>query len=127
MVFRLFTELRSMFISPLECLFFKSPYVDSLFLTSYGRIYCIECACTLQLTEPRPSGHRIPPAFNTSLSKPGNTVVAVLNTNDNYQIIVLSGHSPSIIIDICTCGLVFWTYQVVLALVRHSLPIYCPV
>ncbi|PUU73384.1 hypothetical protein B9Z19DRAFT_1057872 [Tuber borchii] len=59
-----------------------------------------------------PSGQRTCPACNTSLSKPDDAVIAVLNPSDDYKTSVLSGLSPSIIIEICTPGLAFWTYQV---------------
>ncbi|PUU73394.1 hypothetical protein B9Z19DRAFT_1004554 [Tuber borchii] len=58
------------------------------------------------------SGQRTCPACNTSLSKLDDAVIAVLNPSDDYKTSVLSGLSPSIIIEICTRGLAFWTYQV---------------
>jgi len=76
---------------------------------SYSHIYCLPCAAALQLTEPPPNGQRTCPAYGTSLSKPDDAVIAVLNPSDDYK---TSGLSPSIIIEICTCGLASWTYQV---------------
>ncbi|CAZ80628.1 unnamed protein product [Tuber melanosporum] len=58
------------------------------------------------------SGQRTCPACDTTLSKPDDAVITVLNPSDDYKTSVLSGLSPSIIIEICTRGLAFWTYQV---------------
>ncbi|CUS12156.1 unnamed protein product [Tuber aestivum] len=81
-------------------------------VTTCSHIYCLPCATALQLTEPPPNGQRTCPACSTALSKPDDAVIAVLNPSDDYKTSVLSGLSPSIIIEICTRGLAFWTYQV---------------
>ncbi|KAG0639185.1 hypothetical protein HOY80DRAFT_964424 [Tuber brumale] len=81
-------------------------------VTTCSHIYCLPCAAALQLTEPPPDGQRTCPACDTTLPKPDDVVIAVLNPSDDYKTSVLSGLSPSIIIEICTRGLAFWTYQV---------------
>jgi len=79
---------------------------------SYSYIYCLLCAAALQLTEPPPNRQRTCPACGTSLPKPDDLLIAFLNPGDDYKTSVLYGLSPSIIIEICTHGVAFWTYQV---------------
>jgi len=85
-------------------IFSSRPMIQSYLLPP---MYCRSTA-----HEPPPNGQRTCLDCGTSLSKPDDVVIAVLNPSDDYKTSVLSGLSPSIIIEICTRGLTFWTYQV---------------
>ncbi|EIW76092.1 hypothetical protein CONPUDRAFT_64595 [Coniophora puteana RWD-64-598 SS2] len=55
---------------------------------------------------------RLCPACETSLTEPDDVVVCSLNPTNDYKTSVLSGLSPSIILEICSRALSFWQYQV---------------
>lgn len=78
----------------------------------FSHIFCISCASSLQLTNPQLNGARVCPACDTTLSAPDDAVITVLNPSDDYKTSVLGGLSPTIILEICSKGLGFWTYQV---------------
>lgn len=64
------------------------------------------------------------PACETTLSQPDDAVITALNPSDDYKTSVLSGLSPTIIMEVCSKGLGFWTYQVtqeVLVVVTESI------
>ncbi|KAI5840764.1 hypothetical protein DFP73DRAFT_481949 [Morchella snyderi] len=58
------------------------------------------------------NGQRVCPACETTLSQPDDAVITALNPSDDYKTSVLSGLSPTIIMEVCSKGLGFWTYQV---------------
>ncbi|RPB14602.1 hypothetical protein P167DRAFT_462131, partial [Morchella conica CCBAS932] len=81
-------------------------------VTTCSHIFCISCASSLQLTEPPLNDQRVCPACETTLSQPDDAVITALNPSDDYKTSVLSGLSPTIIMEVCSKGLGFWTYQV---------------
>lgn len=93
---------------------YYAPNVDgSLTLDwNFSHIFCITCASSLQLTDPQLNGARVCPACDTTLSAPDDAVITVLNPSDDYKTSVLGGLSPTVILEICSKGLGFWTYQV---------------
>ena len=58
-----------------------------------------------------PSPNRICPACQTSLSNPDDAVSTQLNPTEDYKTSVLSGFSPSTIMECAGRGLAFWSYQ----------------
>jgi len=52
------------------------------------------------------------PACETSLTEPDDVVVCSLNPTNDYKTSVLSGLSPSLILEICSRALSFWQYQI---------------
>ncbi|TGZ80811.1 hypothetical protein EX30DRAFT_307066 [Ascodesmis nigricans] len=81
-------------------------------VTTCCHIFCTSCAETLRLVNPPPNTPRRCPACDTELSGPDDAVLAILNPADDYKTSVLSGLSPSVIMEIAGRGLAFWGYQV---------------
>ncbi|KAI4611037.1 uncharacterized protein J4E87_010640 [Alternaria ethzedia] len=57
------------------------------------------------------NAHRTCPACNSSLHNPDDVVVAGLNPSEDYKTSVLSGLSPTIIMECASRGLAFHSYQ----------------
>ncbi|KAJ6627549.1 hypothetical protein B0H10DRAFT_1779440 [Mycena sp. CBHHK59/15] len=55
---------------------------------------------------------RLCPACETSLSEPDDVVVCSLHPSNDYKTSVLSGLTPSIILEICSRAISFWQYQI---------------
>lgn len=75
-----------------------------------SHIFCIDCSNDLGLNS-TPTHHRICPACQTSLSNPDDAVSTQLNPTEDYKTSVLSGLSPSTIMECAGRGLAFWSYQ----------------
>ncbi|KAL8705220.1 MAG: hypothetical protein Q9201_001677 [Fulgogasparrea decipioides] len=58
-----------------------------------------------------PSGQRVCPACETSLPNPDDVVSTQLNPTEDYKTSVLSGFTPSTIVECAGRGLAFWSYQ----------------
>jgi E3 ubiquitin-protein ligase CCNP1IP1 len=86
--------------------------LDEAVVTTCSHIFCIPCAGRLGLTETR-DGHRVCPACSTQLVNPDDAVIASLNPPEDYKTSILSGLSPTIIIECAGRGLAFWAYQMV--------------
>nr|GAT43284.1 predicted protein [Mycena chlorophos] len=54
---------------------------------------------------------RLCPACETALTEPDDVVVCSLHPSNDYKTSVLSGLSPSIILEICNRAISFWQYQ----------------
>ncbi|KAL9597671.1 MAG: hypothetical protein Q9219_004998 [cf. Caloplaca sp. 3 TL-2023] len=67
-------------------------------LRQCSHIFCAACSQTLGL-DAAPTTHRICPACETSLPNPDDVVSTQLNPTEDYKTSVLSGFSPSIILD----------------------------
>ncbi|CED85512.1 Zinc finger, RING-type, conserved site [Phaffia rhodozyma] len=75
-------------------------------VTTCSHIFCIECAERLFKSS------RLCPACESQLSEPDDVVICSLNPSNDYRTSVLSGLSPSIIMEICSRALSFWQYQI---------------
>ncbi|KAI6047097.1 hypothetical protein EDC04DRAFT_585983 [Pisolithus marmoratus] len=84
----------------------RKPLIDKAVVTTCSHIFCVECANELF------NASRICPACESSLTEPDDVVVCSLHPTDDYKTSVLSGLSPSIIMEICSRALSFWQYQV---------------
>ncbi|KAF7353034.1 E3 ubiquitin-protein ligase CCNB1IP1 [Mycena venus] len=74
---------------------------------SYYRVFnAVECANELF------NASRLCPACETTLSEPDDVVVCSLHPSNDYKTSVLSGLSPSIILEICSRAISFWQYQI---------------
>ncbi|KAI0320621.1 hypothetical protein OF83DRAFT_1052752 [Amylostereum chailletii] len=71
-----------------------------------SHIFCVECANELF------NASRMCPACDTSLTEPDDVVVCSLRPTNDYKTSVLSGLSPSTILEICSRAISFWQYQV---------------
>ncbi|KAK9464304.1 hypothetical protein V1512DRAFT_213566 [Lipomyces arxii] len=76
-----------------------------VFFFGFNHIFCIQCA-----NKAFP-GERICPACDTLLNEPDVQNKSGLNTFIDLSRIVLAGLSPSVINEICSRALAFWTYQ----------------
>ena len=75
-----------------------------------SHIFCNNCAGTTGLSRSS-SGNRICPACQTQLINADDVVVTLLNPAEDYKTSVLSGLSPSTIMECATRGLAFYSYQ----------------
>ncbi|KAI6034071.1 hypothetical protein PISMIDRAFT_87121 [Pisolithus microcarpus 441] len=81
----------------------RKPLIDKAVVVSMP---IVECANELF------NASRLCPACESSLSEPDDVVVCSLHPTDDYKTSVLSGLSPSIIMEICSRSLSFWQYQI---------------
>lgn len=87
------------------------PTVCALRIDSEGsHVFCANCANSTGLSQPS-SGNRICPACQTQLINPDDVVVSMLNPAEDYKTSVLSGLSPTIIMECASRGLAFYSYQ----------------
>ncbi|KAN0097661.1 hypothetical protein V8E55_002107 [Tylopilus felleus] len=84
----------------------RKTLVDKAVVTTCSHIFCLECANELF------NASRLCPACETSLIEPDDVVVCCLHPTNDYKTSVLSGLSPSIIMEICSRALSFWQYQI---------------
>ncbi|KAI6805734.1 hypothetical protein KC332_g15555 [Hortaea werneckii] len=82
---------------------------DRAVVTTCSHIFCEPCSETLGLANP--NGARVCPACETHLANPDDAVVTQLNPTEDYKTSVLSGLSPSIIMECAGRGLAFYSYQ----------------
>jgi E3 ubiquitin-protein ligase CCNP1IP1 len=75
-----------------------------------SHVFCLSCADRLGLTAPR-DGQRRCPACKVTLDNPDDAVLASLNPSEDYKTSILSGLSPTIVMEIAGRGLAFWNYQ----------------
>ena len=80
-----------------------------LIVQFYSHIFCIPCSQSLRLSGS--DSNRICLACETNLPNPDDAVSTVLNPTEDYKTSVLSGLSPSIIMEIASRSLSFWAYQ----------------
>ncbi|EPQ59375.1 hypothetical protein GLOTRDRAFT_33968 [Gloeophyllum trabeum ATCC 11539] len=66
----------------------------------------VECANELF------NASRLCPACESPLSEPDDVVVSSLHPSNDYKTSVLSGLTPSIILEICSRAISFWQYQI---------------
>ncbi|BGP04526.1 hypothetical protein JCM10049v2_000328 [Rhodotorula toruloides] len=78
----------------------------SAVVTTCSHIFCVDCANALF------SVPQICPACETALPDADDVVQTALNPHDSYKTSILSGLSPSVILDIASRALNFYTYQV---------------
>ena len=88
----------------------RTPLNERAVVTTCSHIFCEDCTNSLGLSS-APHGHRICPACQLNLSNPDDVVVTTLNPSEDYKTSVLSGLSPSVIMECASRGLAFWTYQ----------------
>ncbi|KAF8845740.1 hypothetical protein BDN67DRAFT_296381 [Paxillus ammoniavirescens] len=94
--------------SDLKCnrLSCRKTLIDKAVVTTCSHIFCVECANELF------NASRLCPACETSLIEPDDVVVCSLHPTNDYKTSVLSGLSPTIIMEICSRALSFWQYQI---------------
>ncbi|KAK4543592.1 hypothetical protein LTR36_005487 [Oleoguttula mirabilis] len=88
----------------------RSQLDDRAVVTTCSHIFCVPCSESLGLANPSGSA-RICPACETHLINPDDAVVTQLNPTEDYKTSVLSGLSPSTIMECAGRGLSFYSYQ----------------
>ncbi|KAF6811381.1 E3 ubiquitin-protein ligase CCNB1IP1 [Colletotrichum plurivorum] len=84
---------------------------EQALVTTCSHIFCVECAEKHGLSGPGSEARKICPACNGHLQSPDDAVVANLNLSEGYKTSVLSGLSPSVIMECTGRALSFWAYQ----------------
>ncbi|EMC91898.1 hypothetical protein BAUCODRAFT_58923, partial [Baudoinia panamericana UAMH 10762] len=88
----------------------RSQLNDRAVVTTCSHIFCIACSESLGLANAN-GAVRTCPACDTQLANPDDAVVTQLNPTEDYKTSVLSGLSPSIIMECAGRGLSFYSYQ----------------
>lgn len=86
---------------------------DSIAMTRsdrYSHIFCLTCSDHYNLSN-RAGKERACPACQTKLINLDDVVVAELNPSEDYKTSVLSGLSPTVIMECAGRGLAFFSYQ----------------
>ncbi len=91
----------------------RSPLADRAVVTTCSHIFCIPCSETLGLASaPHNSANaRVCPACETELGSLDDVVVTRLNPAEDYKTSVLSGLSPTIVMECAGRALAFFSYQ----------------
>ncbi|OAX39763.1 hypothetical protein K503DRAFT_715868, partial [Rhizopogon vinicolor AM-OR11-026] len=84
----------------------RKTLIDKAVVVSIVVLSLIDCANELF------NASRLCPACETSLTEPDDVVVCSLHPTNDYKTSVLSGLSPSLIMEICSRALSFWQYQI---------------
>ncbi|KAF9534938.1 hypothetical protein CPB83DRAFT_780892, partial [Crepidotus variabilis] len=84
----------------------RKSLIDKAVVTTCSHIFCPECANELF------NAARLCPACETSLTEPDDVVICSLQPTNDYKTSVLSGLSPSTILEICSRSISFWQYQI---------------
>ncbi|KAK8240693.1 cyclin B1 interacting protein 1 [Phyllosticta capitalensis] len=79
-------------------------------VTTCSHIFCIACSNDLGLSRPN-AQIRICPACDTHLPNPDDAVETRLDPSEDYKTSVLSGLSPTVIMECAGRGLAFYSYQ----------------
>ncbi|KAL8731479.1 MAG: hypothetical protein Q9181_004289 [Wetmoreana brouardii] len=77
----------------------RAQLTERAVVTTCSHIFCTACSQNLGL-DAAPSGQRICPACETSLPNPDDVVSTQLNPTEDYKTSVLSGFTPSTIVDV---------------------------
>jgi E3 ubiquitin-protein ligase CCNP1IP1 len=77
---------------------------------SSSHVFCDQCTDALGLNAAA-GNNRICPACQTSLDKPDDAAITLLQPTEDYKTSVLSGLNPSTIMECAARGLAFWSYQ----------------
>ena len=100
-------ELWSQLAGAALCDLLDSPYIAD---RQPSHVFCNECSDALGLTAAA-GGQRLCPACQTVLTQPDDAVSTSLQPTEDYKTSVLSGLSPSTIMECAGRGLAFWSYQ----------------
>ncbi|KAE8851708.1 hypothetical protein HRS9122_01995 [Pyrenophora teres f. teres] len=88
----------------------RSQLHDRAVVTTCSHVFCTDCADSTGLSSST-SAHRTCPACSASLHNPDDVVIADLKPSEDYKTSVLSGLSPTIIMECASRGLAFHNYQ----------------
>ncbi|KAL6155900.1 hypothetical protein ACJBU6_06096 [Exserohilum turcicum] len=88
----------------------RSQLHERAVVTTCSHIFCTNCADATGLSSST-NAQRVCPACSASLHNPDDVVIAGLNPSEDYKTSVLSGLSPTIIMECASRGLAFHSYQ----------------
>ncbi|KAL2050132.1 hypothetical protein ABVK25_009635 [Lepraria finkii] len=88
----------------------RTQLTERAVVTTCSHIFCSHCSDSLGLTNPA-GASRVCPACQTALTQPDDAVSTSLQPTEDYKTSVLSGLSPSTIMECAGRGLAFWSYQ----------------
>ncbi|KAL5627919.1 hypothetical protein BROUX41_002667 [Berkeleyomyces rouxiae] len=74
-------------------------------------LFCLECANREGLLNQEPARRAPCPACQAQLHSPDDAVISNLNPTEDYKTSVLSGLSPSVVMECAGRALSFWAYQ----------------
>lgn len=97
----------SLHCNDLSC---RSLCPDRAVVTTCSHFFCLPCADRLGLSAPK-DGRRQCPACASNLDNLDDAVVTSLNPTEDYKTSILSGFSPTVIMECAGRGLSFWNYQ----------------
>ncbi|KAL6703246.1 hypothetical protein ACN47E_010034 [Coniothyrium glycines] len=83
---------------------------ENAVVTTCSHVFCTRCAESTGLSSSA-SACRLCPACGATLHNPDDVVMAGLNPSEDYKTSVLSGLSPTIIMECASRGLAFHSYQ----------------
>lgn len=90
----------------------RASLADRAVVTTCSHIFCLQCSQSLPgLASPK-AAERVCPACEAQLINPDDAVVTQLQPTEDYKTSVLSGLSPTIIMECAGRGLSFYSYQV---------------
>jgi len=88
----------------------RAQFKDRAVVTTCSHIFCVPCSESLGLAN-ADSNTRVCPACETQLTNPDDAVVTTLNPSEDYKTSVLSGLSPTVIMECAGRALSFYSYQ----------------
>lgn len=88
----------------------RTHLADQAVVTTCSHIFCLPCSESLGLARSN-DNVRVCPACETQLPNPDDLVITHLNPTEDYKTSVLSGLSPTIIMECAGRGLAFYSYQ----------------
>ncbi|KAF2401475.1 hypothetical protein EJ06DRAFT_556038 [Trichodelitschia bisporula] len=83
---------------------------DQAVVTTCSHIFCLACAESSGLSRPV-GGTRTCPACESSLPHKDDAAITHLNPSEDYKTSVLSGFSPTMIMECAARGIAFYSYQ----------------
>jgi E3 ubiquitin-protein ligase CCNP1IP1 len=93
------------------CRYVLKPFQHDNGMTSYSHVFCGDCAEQCQLVRQVQGQRRVCPACEMHLANADDVAVTNLNPTEDYKTSILSGLSPSIIMECAGRALSFWAYQ----------------
>lgn len=76
-----------------------------------SHVFCLDCAKRFTLSDQDRPAHVPCPACDTQLTNPDDAVLSHLKPSEAYKTSILSGLSPSVIMECAGRALSFWAYQ----------------
>lgn len=110
LVFLIPTALSMEYVLRCNDLKCRSQLHERAVVTTCSHIFCTNCADTTGLSRSK-NAQRVCPACNAPLPNPDDVVIAGLNPSEDYKTSVLSGLSPTVIMECASRGLAFHSYQ----------------